>query len=294
MRKGRLFQVLCYLLEKGQGTAAEIAREFDVSVRTVYRDVETLNSVGIPIYAETGRSGGICLMKGFVLDRAMLDREERGRILEALMEHEEEFSSPGPSTLPKLAALFELPAADCLEVDLSGGGAPKAEERFQFLQRAVTQHHCAELTYMGPGGEPSRLTVKPLKLCCLSGGWYLKACCEGGYRMLALPRIAKWKPSVDTFDPHAYPDAAPAPQPEPARVLVRFPETLADRVYDMFDSTLITPRKDGFLDLRIETRPDDRLIGRLLALGPDAVVASPASLREELSRRVKELCKAYK
>lgn len=295
MRKGRLFQVICHLLERGQSTAADMAREFGVSVRTVYRDVETLNAAGIPVYAETGRHGGICLMKGFVLDRALLGREERQHILESVKAHEGEFS--GPSTLPKLAALFQLPAGDSLEADLSWeGGSPRAGERFRFLQRAVMQHHCAELTCAGPGGEPESLTVWPLKLSFQTGGWYLKAYCaeQEEYRLLPLSRVMKWKPRAESFEPRDYPDEGTAPQPELARVAVRFPRELADRVFDMFDSTLITQRKDGSLELRQEVPVDDLLIGKLLALGPDARVSSPASLRDELARRVRELYKTYK
>ena len=169
MRKGRLFQVICHLLERGQSTAAQMAREFGVSVRTVYRDVETLNAAGIPIYAETGRSGGICLMKGFVLDRAMLSGEERGEILGALREQEEKFADPSPAVLQEIAGLFQLPAGEWLEVDLSDG-AGRAGDRFRFLQRAAIQHHCADITYAGPGGEPEKMSVMPLKLACRAEG----------------------------------------------------------------------------------------------------------------------------
>lgn len=297
MRKGRLFQVICHLLENGPSTAAGMASELGVSVRTVYRDVEALNAAGIPIYAETGRGGGICLMKGFVLDRAMLSQEERKGILENIRAHEDEFANPGPTTLPKLASFFELPAGDWLEVDLSyGGGVPKAGDRFRFLQRAVMQHHCAEITYAGPGGEPAKLSVMPIKLSCRGDGWYLKAYYPEPqeYRLLPLSRIIKWKPSVDSFAPLSFPEESPAPQLELTRVAVRFPAELAGRVYEVFDGTLITQRKDGFLELRQDLQIDDKLIGRLLFLGPQVKVSSPASLRDEVARRAREIYESYK
>ena len=58
MSDSRLFKVLYYLLDKGHATAPELAAEFEVSPRTIYRDVEALSGAGIPIYAETGRNGG--------------------------------------------------------------------------------------------------------------------------------------------------------------------------------------------------------------------------------------------
>ena len=70
MADSRLFKMLYYLLDKGRATASELAEKFEVSQRTVYRDVEALSGAGIPVYAEPGRKGGICLLRGFTLDRA--------------------------------------------------------------------------------------------------------------------------------------------------------------------------------------------------------------------------------
>ena len=68
MQESRLFKIVYYLLDKGRATAPELAEYFEVSVRTIYRDIDALSGAGIPIYAETGRNGGIYLMKDFVLD----------------------------------------------------------------------------------------------------------------------------------------------------------------------------------------------------------------------------------
>ena len=70
MSDSRLFKILYYLLDRKLATAPELAAEFEVSQRTIYRDVEALSGAGIPIYAEPGRNGGICLPQDFILDRA--------------------------------------------------------------------------------------------------------------------------------------------------------------------------------------------------------------------------------
>ena len=76
MQESRLFKILYYLLEKGRTTAPELAKRFEVSVRTIYRDMDALSEAGIPIYAEPGRNGGICLLDGFVLDKTVLSDKE--------------------------------------------------------------------------------------------------------------------------------------------------------------------------------------------------------------------------
>ena len=72
MSDSRLFKILYYLLDRKRATASELAAEFEVSTRTIYRDMEALSSAGIPVYAEQGRNGGICLLQDFILDRAIL------------------------------------------------------------------------------------------------------------------------------------------------------------------------------------------------------------------------------
>ena len=62
MQESRLFKIVYHLLEKGQATAPELAEKFEVSVRTIYRDIDALSGAGIPVYAEAGRNGGIHLM----------------------------------------------------------------------------------------------------------------------------------------------------------------------------------------------------------------------------------------
>ena len=69
MQESRLFKIVYHLLGKGKATATELAEKFEVSVRTIYRDIDALRGAGIPIYAESGRNGGIRLMKNFVMDK---------------------------------------------------------------------------------------------------------------------------------------------------------------------------------------------------------------------------------
>ena len=105
MSNSRLFKILYYILEKGHATAPELAAELEVSVRTVYRDIEALSGAGIPVYAEPGRNGGIYLLRDFVLDRAILSEDERQEVLAAVQGISATGYAAGQETLTKLAAL---------------------------------------------------------------------------------------------------------------------------------------------------------------------------------------------
>ena len=84
MAKGRLFEILYYLIDKKETTANELAEYFEVSVRTIYRDLDRLLVAGIPIITKQGSKGGVSLDKSYVLDKTLLDNHEQEQILLAL------------------------------------------------------------------------------------------------------------------------------------------------------------------------------------------------------------------
>lgn len=84
MKINRLFQIVYILLERKTITAKELADKFEVSTRTIYRDIEILSSSKIPIYANKGKGGGINLLDDFVLDKSILSEEEQNQILFSL------------------------------------------------------------------------------------------------------------------------------------------------------------------------------------------------------------------
>ena len=84
MQESRLFRIVYYLLDKGKSTAPELAEKFEVSVRTIYRDIDIISSMGIPVYAMQAKGGGITLLDNFVLDKSLLSTREKEQILMAL------------------------------------------------------------------------------------------------------------------------------------------------------------------------------------------------------------------
>ena len=119
MKRSRLFKIIYYLLNHGSVTAPILAQEMEVSVRTIYRDIDVLSGSGIPIFVTTGRNGGIHLMNDFVLDKVLLSEKERQDILAAIQELSVANGEYAKETLQKLSALFRLSANDWYEVDFS-------------------------------------------------------------------------------------------------------------------------------------------------------------------------------
>ena len=110
MQESRLFKIVYHLLNKGHATAPELAKKMEVSVRTIYRDIEALSEAGIPVYTEAGRGGGIYLMSDFVLGKAMLSEKEKKELLAALQSLTVTGDTYPDSLLEKLSALFSTPS----------------------------------------------------------------------------------------------------------------------------------------------------------------------------------------
>ena len=105
----RLFRLLYILLERERVPAPELAQTLEVSVRTIYRDVQTLGEAGIPVYAERGRDGGVAILPTFRLNKSMVSAAEKQDMLAAL----QALASTGASdreTLGKLSAFFRRQA----------------------------------------------------------------------------------------------------------------------------------------------------------------------------------------
>lgn len=113
---------------------AELAKRFEVSVRTIYRDIDALSAAGVPVYA--ARGGGVGLLPGYVLDRSLLTDGEQDEILYALRAMAA--AGMGGAALEKLAGLFQKSGDGWLEVDFSPWGSGPAEKRvFATLKTAI-------------------------------------------------------------------------------------------------------------------------------------------------------------
>lgn len=290
MRESRLFQIVYYLLEKGHATAPELAERLEVSVRTIYRDIDALNGAGIPICVETGRSGGVRLLEGFVLDRALLSDQERREVLAALQSLAAVGSGCGPATLDKLAALFRIPDESWCEVDFARwGGSGRDNEKFAQLKGAVLQRRAVRLRYAGAYSPAEERVVWPLRLVYKARAWYLRAYCtrRQGLRLFKLTRILEWEVLAERFDPDGLPPEEEAPPPAGAPVTLRFDGAMAYRVYDEFDAEQVQRLADGTLLVRAGMPADEWLVGFLLSFGAQVEVVEPAYLRGVLAQRAR-------
>lgn len=309
MQESRLFKILYYLLDKGRATAPELADRFEVSVRTIYRDIDALSGAGVPVYTETGRNGGIYLMDHFVLDRMVLTDREKMEILSALQSTGAVGNEGGKSVFEKLSALFQMQSENWYEVDFSRwGDSNRDNEKFELLKKAILSHRRVRILYAGTSQRKTLRIIEPLKLLYKSRAWYLKAWCteKEGFRLFKLNRILEWELQEENFTPMPFPELEdgssadseplldeagrgdlnrPAPASLPPWIILSFPHEMAYRVYDEFDISQIEEQRDGCLRVTTQMPMDEWLIAFLLSFGYQVEVIEPAYLRAILAER---------
>ena len=293
MQESRLFRIVYYLLETGKATAPELAQKFEVSVRTIYRDLDALSAAGVPIYAEAGRNGGIRLLDSCILDRSLFSEAEKQEILTAVQNLAGIRHPSCGDTLTKLNALFQTRAEDWIRIDFSRWGdlTGNDNKKFELLRSAVTEHKTICFSYINSRGESGERTVNPLKLLYKSSAWYLQAFCldKKSHRTFKITRMGDIALTGDAFTP------SPVPEPEEngnadfEKIALRFSPEAAFRVYDEFDVSQIEKQADGTLIARAAMPQDQWLIGYLLSFGAQVRVLYPEKLRAVLAEKAEEI-----
>lgn len=290
MKESRLFGIVYHLLDKGQVPASKLAKKFEVSIRTIYRDIDSLSGAGIPIYAETGRNGGIRLMDGFVLDKAILSEEEKQEILAALEGLNADQRIHNRDTLSKLSAIFNVPSENWLEVDFSRWGDDGEDnDKFAMLKSAIIHHKKIKITYAASDETIHERIICPLRLFYKAKAWYVKAYCmqKQDLRLFKLSRIVDYSLTNEGFSCVGFPEQPASPQKEYATIVLRFPKTMAYRVYDEFDRKQIQKKKDGDLIVSTKMPEDAWLISFLLSFGTQVDILSPVYLKEVIAEQAK-------
>lgn len=300
MRMSRLFEIVYTLLEKKRVTANELAARFEVSKRTILRDIETLTIAGIPLYTSKGRGGGISLLDNFVLDKTTLTEEDQNQILMALQSLAPIEHIDAGDVLSKLGALFKNTDTTWIEVDFSRWGNREPDkEKFEILKNAILQRFSVSFTYPNSCGEISNRTVYPLKLVFKSKAWYVQAYClqKKDYRTFKINRMLQIKVLPNSFAGQNFappPIEADAPSSTVCVHLeLAFSAEVAYRVYDEFDAKNVQRNRDSSFTVTVDLPEDYWLYGFLLSFGTSVRVIEPQSVRNHLLDQVETIKNFY-
>ena len=319
MRADRLVSIVLLLRQRGRLTAATLARELEVSTRTVLRDIDALSAAGVPVYAERGRHGGFALLPGFRTELTGLNHDEALALLAAGSARGEQIFGLGSALASALRKVVDaLPeshqatASDAAqrflvdpETDLLSRRQLTEEVPDTVMieiRRAVLAGHKLRIHYAATDQRPQWRTVDPIGLVTVRGRSYLLATRSGADRTYRLSRVLAA-------------EELPEPAQRPNRVDLdriwqeRCAQFLSDghitvlvrvdpsRREDLLDAAVAVraeePEADGRLRLEVTFQDARHAEWALWQLSPDAEALAPQSLRTSLRDRAAAMAARY-
>ncbi len=294
----RLIGILAVLLREGQVTAGDLAARFEVSTRTIQRDIDRLCRAGIPLRTARGAGGGVSIMEGYDLDRTVLTDADRGAILAGLRSLDS-VSGTGyyRQLMEKLPAAAETAGDDCVVIDLASWYGPTLGPRLEFLKEACRHRHLVSFTYCAPGGDSER-TVEPCRLVFRWSSWYLFGWCRDrkDFRTFKLNRMLAVEETGETFPPRSVPSPiTPVSRVYPERLqgVVRFAPAARWRLVEEYGPDSFTREADGSLLFRRGFPDGEELLRWVMSFGEQAELLEPEGLRQELARLAKKIYEKY-
>ena len=309
MRADRLLAILMLLQHRGRLTAAEIAAEVEVSLRTVLRDVEALSASGVPVYTDRGRGGGIRLIPGYRTDLTGLTLEEAKALLSS---GSGRVASPAfASAMRKVVAALPGPhrveatrAAQRILVRPDGFAWPRPPEPYLVeLQRAVIDGLRVRALYRRPHTDPAERILDPVGLVYAGEHWYLLALREGTERTYRVARIEGLTVLAEAATRPADVDLEAAFLAHWASFRNSLPKvTVACLVHDeawesLSRTALRTLSREvgsgGWSRAELEFAEDTHAVRALWAAAPKAVALAPPRIRDELAAQAAETAASY-
>lgn len=297
MQINRLFEIIYILLDKKTVTSKELSKRFEVSTRTIFRDIETLSAAGIPVYMSKGKGGGISLLPEFILNKTVLTEDEKDNILASLKAVHAVSFRENDTALNKLGSLFGESDTDWIEVDFSyWANAKNEKDLFNELRTSIRSKKRVTFSYASGKGKTTVRVVEPLKLCFKSSAWYLYGYCKMrcDYRFFKLRRIKNLSGLEERFlrqSPGQIFNEKEVFQDELIELKMKLSPQMAYRVYDEFDS--YEEQTDGSFIATIRYPKGEWIIYYVASFGEFAEVLEPESIRNDMKIKLKKMLNSY-
>lgn len=304
MKIYRLFGILTMLLNKKTLTAKELADKFEVSTRTIYRDIDALSEAGIPIYANKGYQGGISLMEHYTLNKTLLTKEESEGIFLTLQTLQATDYPEVNLIMDKFSSLFnDLDMTDWVDVDFSQWGtSARARQYFDMIKKAILMETCIKIKYAGSNGILSDRTIAPLKLIFKSQSWYLWGYCylRKDYRLFKTQRIhlmslddkrfdrSEFDLSISTKDMLSMENYS-----EDIGLTLKFKSENAFMVYDSFGPNNYELDEDGNFIVKVTFPKSNWVMSYILSFGSAVEIIEPQEFKEEYLLHLKKILDKY-
>lgn len=310
MKLDRLLAITMLLINRKKMTASELARHFEVSERTILRDMEAIGQAGIPIVSYQGVNGGFGIMENFRVDRNVLTEDDVVSIITALKGVTatlEDRKMEG--ALEKIRGLVSPGNGAHIEglgkrlvIDFSPWGVCEGlRQKLNRVRQAMEENKVLRFHYTNSSGENAFRVIEPLSIAYKGFSWYIYGYCrtKEDYRVFRLSRMKNPELGEEKFDPArrvveeinwlGVPDNS---RPDVA-LLMKFAPRARARVEDFFDAENIQVQEDGSILVRVQYPEDAWVYSTILSFGEDVEVLEPERIRTIISEKAKKIWERY-
>jgi len=308
MKIDRLVSIIMILLDKKRIGAQELADMFEVSPRTIYRDIDAINMAGIPIRSTSGVGGGFEIMQKYKIDKNVFSTADLSAILMGLsslsnMVRGDELVN----ALAKVKSFIPADRAKDIElranqicIDLSAWvGNRNIQPYLEIIKTALQENRLLSFEYVAHHGNKTTRTAEPYQLVLKSSHWYFQGYCHkrNDFRLFRLSRISNLQMKEETFTPRDFQkkilDFEEIFETTPIRIKIRIHKSVMDRVLDYCAYEHFSPDDYGHYIVNFPFIENDYNYDILLSFGSKCECLEPIHIRAEMKHRVHDIAALY-
>lgn len=308
MKIDRLVSIIMILLDKKRIGAQELADMFEVSPRTIYRDIDAINMAGIPVCSMSGVGGGFEIMQEYKIDKKFFSADDLSALLMGLSSLSSMIR--GDEVVHALAKVKSfIPAerakdielkANQIHIDLSQWmGSSNIQPYLEMIKSALQENRLLLFEYVAHYGNKTVRTVEPYQLVLKGSHWYLQGYCyiRNDFRLFRISRMSNLKILDEAFTPRKYQktvlDFSEILETMQIKIKIRIHKTIIDRVLDYCTYEDLLPDGDAYYIVDFPFVENDYYYDILLSFGNKCECLEPPHVRENMRRKIHDLAMIY-
>lgn len=308
MKIDRLLAIVMLLLHNKKISAQDLAEYFEVSVRTIQRDIDTISAAGIPVFASKGKNGGYSILENYKIDKNFLTEEEINSLVTVLKGFTKSYDNVKiKNIIEKVNGLIpeennHKVNSNNLIVDMSHWGNNEViKSKINLTNKALDKNKILSFDYTSMSSTFTDRKVEPMSLVLKTSSWYLYAYCRyrEDFRLFKLSRMKNLEIIDENFITREVPDNLPwegswKSERDKQKFIFKFSPKVIGKLGDYFDTEDIEISEDGSAVITVKYPEDEWVYGMILSFGNDIEVLEPEHVKSIIKTKAEEIIKKYK
>lgn len=308
MKVDRLVSIIMILLDKERVSAQKLANMFEVSLRTIYRDIDSIDMAGIPIRSISGVGGGFEIMPKYKVDKNVFSVKDLSSMLIALTNFSNIISENDLiNAIAKVKSLIPTEKSKDIEVrtnqihvDLSSWlYNENVQPYLEMIKKALENRKLLSFDYIDRYGNKTKRLAEPYQLVLKSSHWYWQGYClkRSDFRLFRLSRMTNLKIDDKTFEMRDFPnpnlDFEDILATMQSKIQIRIHNSILDRVLEHCSSDHIRMYGSEYHIVDFPFIENDYYYDILLGFGNKCECIEPSHIRAEMKRKINDIAKIY-